>query len=73
MTRRSSKVAPQGQIPVPGQDPADAEEKVFVPKAGGYSALDIHRLLFPNPPKPHTLDELKQGIGDYIRKKHKRR
>jgi AbrB family looped-hinge helix DNA binding protein len=81
-----SKVTAQGQISVPaeirrklGIGPGsvlewDEEgEKVFVRKAGRYSSLDIHRALFPTPPKPRTLEELKQGIEEYIREKHARR
>ena len=60
MARRRSKVT-------------EAEKKASVPNAGKHSFLDIHRALFPNPPEPRTLDELKQGIEDYIREKHARR
>ena len=42
-------------------------------KGGPYTFEDIHKALFPTPPEPKTLEELKQGIEDYIREKHARR
>jgi len=42
-----------------------------VRRAGRFSSEDIHRALFPKgPPKPKTLKELKEGIREYIRRKH---
>jgi hypothetical protein len=41
-----------------------------VRKGGPYTFEDIHKALFPTPPEPKTLEELKQGIEDYIRDKH---
>lgn len=86
MALPQSKVTAQGQISVPaeirrklGIGPGsvlewdEQGEKVFVRKAGRYSFEDVHRALFPKPPKPHTLDELKQGIADSMKKKHARR
>ena len=86
MALPQSKVTAQGQISVPaeirrklGIGPGsvlewDEEgERVFVRKAGRYSSEDIHRALFPTPPEPRTLEELKQGIEDYINEKHARR
>ena len=37
-----------------------------------YSSEDIHRAVFAKPPEPRTLEELRQGIVDYIRHKHSR-
>jgi len=81
-----SKVTSQGQISVPaeirrklGIGPGsvlewDEEEgRVFVRKAGKYTFEDMHRALFPTPPEPRTLEELKEGIATYIREKHARR
>jgi AbrB family looped-hinge helix DNA binding protein len=86
MALPQSKVTTQGQISVPaeirrklGIGPGSVLEwdeegdRVFVRKAGRYTSEDIHRALFPKPPKPRTLEELKQGIEDYIREKHARR
>ena len=86
MALPQSKVTAQGQISVPaeirrklGIGPGsvlewdEQDEKVFVRKAGRYSFEDIHRALFSKPPKPRTLDELKQGVRDSIKAKHARR
>jgi len=87
MTLAESKVTAQGQISVPaavrrklGVGPGSVleweqeGEKIVVRRAGRYTSEDIHRALFPKgPPKPRTLAELKEGIRQYIRKKHARR
>jgi len=87
MTLAQSKVTAQGQISVPaavrrklGVGPGSVleweqeGEKIVVRRAGRYTSEDIHRALFPKgPPKPRTLAELKEGIRQYIRKKHARR
>jgi len=47
--------------------------QIVVRRAGRYSSEDIHGTLFPEgSTKPRTLDELKEGIRQYIRKKHAR-
>jgi AbrB family looped-hinge helix DNA binding protein len=82
-----SKVTSQGQISVPadvrrklGIRPGSVLEweeegdKIVVRRAGKYTSEDIHKALFPNgPPKRRSLEELKQGIVDYIRERHARR
>lgn len=82
-----SKVTAQGQISVPaevrrrlGVGPGsvlewdEAGDQIVVRRAGKYTFEDIHKVLFPEgPPKPRTLAELKDGIRQYIRKKHARR
>ena len=86
MSLPQSKVTAQGQISVPavirqrlGIGPGsvlewdDDGEKVIVRKAGRYSFEDIHHALFPEPPKPRTLEELKEGVRRHIREKHARR
>jgi hypothetical protein len=46
---------------------------IVVRRAGRYTFEDIHRALFPKgPPKPKTLEQLKQGIRQYVRKRHAR-
>jgi len=42
-------------------------------KGGPYTFEDIHKALFPTPPEPKTLEELKKAIEDYILEKHARR
>jgi len=80
-----SKLTAQGQISVPaevrrrlGIGPGsllewDAEdEKIVVRRVGRYTFEDIHKALFPTPPKKRSLKELKEGIRKYIRDHHAR-
>jgi hypothetical protein len=49
-------------------------DRFVVRRAGQYTFEDMRRVLFPNgPPKRRSLEELKQGIVDYIRERHARR
>lgn len=86
MALPQSKVTAQGQISVPaeirrklGIVPGSVLEwetegnRAVVKKAGKYTSMDIHRALFDKPPKKRTLEELKEGIEQYIREKHGRR
>jgi AbrB family looped-hinge helix DNA binding protein len=82
-----SKVTAQGQISVPvdvrrklGIGPGSVLEweeegnKMVVRRAGRFSSEDIHRALFgTRPPEPRSIDELKEGIGEHLRKRHARR
>ena len=82
-----SKVTAQGQISVPvdvrrklGIGPGSVLEweedggKMIVRRAGRFTSEDIHRALFgAKPPKTRSLDELKEGIGQDVRKRHARR
>jgi antitoxin PrlF len=82
-----SKLTAQGQISVPakvrrklGVGPGsilewDEEgERIVVRRAGRYTSEDVHRALFPlRPPKPRTLEEMKQGVRRYVRRRHARR
>jgi hypothetical protein len=48
--------------------------KIVVRRAGKYTSEDIRKALFPEgPPSKKNLDELKEGIRSYIRKRHARR
>lgn len=87
MALAQSKVTSQGQISIPadvrrklGVGPGSTLEweeeggKIFVRRAGRYNSEDIHRALFgESAVEPHTLEELKEGVREYIRKKHARR
>jgi len=42
-------------------------------RAGRYSSEDLHRALFEEAPEPRTLDELKEGVRQYVRGRHARR
>jgi AbrB family looped-hinge helix DNA binding protein len=82
-----SKVTSQGQISVPaevrkklGIGPGsllqwDEEQgKIVVRRVGRFSSEDVHSELFPKrPPKPRSLDELKEGIRRRLKAKHARR
>ena len=82
-----SKLTAQGQISVPaeirrklGVGPGsvlewqEGRDGIVVKKAGRATTEDVHRALFPNgeKPKARTEAELKEGIRDYIRRKHAR-
>jgi len=83
MALAHSKVTAQGQVSVPakvrqrlGVGPGSVLEwneegdRVIVRKAGRYSSEDIHRALFSKAPRRRTLDELKAGIGQNMKKRH---
>jgi antitoxin PrlF len=81
-----SKVTAQGQISVPadvrrklGVGPGSVLEwdeegtDIVVRRAGRYSSADIHKAVFGDrPPKPRSLSELKEGIRQYMRRRHAR-
>jgi hypothetical protein len=48
----------------------DDGERVVVRKAGRYSSEDIHRALFPSPPRRRTLEDMKEGIRQAVRRRH---
>ncbi len=79
-----SKVTAQGQISIPadirqklGISPGSVLEwdeegdKIVVRRSAQFSTEEIHRALFPHqPPLPHTLEELKEGIRRRVRDRH---
>jgi AbrB family looped-hinge helix DNA binding protein len=82
MPLAQSRVTAQGQISVPakvrqklGIGPGSVLEweedgdRIIVRKAGRYSSEDIHRALFPSPPRRRTLKELKAGIRRNIKRR----
>lgn len=82
-----SKVTSQGQISVPlevrkklGIGPGsilewqEEGEKLVVRRSGTFSSEDIHQALFQGAKPPHkSMEELKEGIRKYVRKKYARR
>lgn len=82
-----SKLTAQGQVSVPaevrrrlGVGPGavlewdDEGGTIVVRRAGRYSFEDVHRALFPKrPPKPRSIEQLKEGIARYVRKRRARR
>jgi AbrB family looped-hinge helix DNA binding protein len=83
MALAHSKVTAQGQVSVPakvrqrlGVGPGSVLEwdedgdRVVVRKAGRYSSEDIHRVLFSKTPRQRTLEDMKTGIREYVKKRH---
>jgi AbrB family looped-hinge helix DNA binding protein len=81
-----SKVTAQGQISVPaevrrrlGISPGSVlewnveGERLVLRRVGRYTSTDIHRALFPTSPRSRSLAELKQGVRQYVRRRHARR
>lgn len=87
MALAQSKLTVQGQISVPaeirrklGVGPGAVLEwdedggQIVVRRAGRYTCEDMHRALFPKgAPEPRPLEELKEGVRRYIRRRHARR
>ena len=87
MALAHSKLTAQGQISVPakirrklGVGPGAILEwdeeggKIVVRRAGRYTSEELHRALFPKgAPRPRALEELKKGVGLYIKGRHARR
>ena len=86
MARGHSRLTAQGQVSVPapirkklGLGPGtvlewDAEgDEVIVRRVGRSSSEDVHRALFPRPPRRRTLDELKAGIAREMQRRHAKR
>lgn len=86
MALAHSKVTAQGQISVPvevrrrlGVGPGSVLEwdeegdKVIVRRCARYTSEDIHRAVFPTGrPRRRTVEELREGIRRYVRKRHAR-
>lgn len=83
MTLPQSKLTAQGQISVPAEirrklgigpgsvlEWEDDGEQVFVRKAGKFSSVEIHSVLFANVPKARSLAEMKQAVALHLAKKH---
>jgi antitoxin PrlF len=87
MSIARSRLTSQGQVSVPAEvrrrlglatgsvlEWDEDDGQIVVRRGGQYTSADIHRTLFSKgSPKPRTLEELKDGIRQYIRKKHARR
>jgi antitoxin PrlF len=81
-----SKITAQGQISVPadvrrklGIGPGSILEwkeegdNIVVRRAGSFSSEDIHRAVFGEQTlQPHSLNDLKEGVRRYARKRHAR-
>lgn len=81
-----SKLTAQGQISVPAQvrkklgvgpgavlEWDERNNEVVVRRAGRYSSEEIHAALFPSgAPPARTVEQLKEGVRELIRKRHAR-
>ena len=81
-----SKITSQGQISIPaevrrrlGVGPGstliwdEQDGRIVVTRAKKFTSEDIRKALFPDgPPKRQSLEELKEGIREYVRNKHAR-
>jgi antitoxin PrlF len=81
-----SKLTSQGQISVPadvrrklGVGPGSILEwdeegdKIIVRRSGRFTSEDVHRALFgKHAPKARTVDEMKSGIRQLMKKRHAR-
>ncbi len=82
-----SKVTAQGQISIPadvrkrlGIGPGSVLEwdeegdQIVVRRAAQFASADIHRAIFPEgTPESRTVDEMKEGIRQYVRERYARR
>ena len=81
-----SKLTAQGQVSVPakvrkklGIGPGSVLEwdedgdHVVVTRAGRFSSEEVHRSLFAVAPPPKTLDDLKDGVRRYVKRRRARR
>jgi len=81
-----SKLTSQGQISVPaeirrklGVGPGSVLEwdeqggEVVVRRAARFGSQEIHQAIFGKPPRKHSLEELKTGIRQHMKRRHARR
>ena len=88
MALAQSKLTAQGQISVPaevrrklGIGPGSVlewdidlnSEDLIVRRGTQFTSEDIHRAVFPDKPEPKTLSELKDAIGERMRKRYAKR
>lgn len=86
MAKGRSKLTAQGQVSVPApirqklglttgallEWDADGDQ-VFVRRVGSHTFEDVHRALFPSPPRRASLADLKDGIARDITRRHAKR
>jgi antitoxin PrlF len=86
MALAQSKLTAQGQVSVPaevrrklGVGPGSVlewdedGERVVVRRVGRYSSEEVHRALFPTPPRHKTLADLKDGVRRDVTRRRARR
>jgi len=83
MAHAHSKLTAQGQISVPakirqklGLGPGsvlewdDSGDQILVRRVGRYTSEEIHRSVFPTPPKARTVAEMKEGVRRHLQRRH---
>lgn len=83
MTIAHSKLTAQGQISVPAEvrrrlgigpgsvlEWEEDGERIVVRRAGRFTSEEVHRALFPETPRPRTLEELKEGVRTSVKSRH---
>lgn len=86
MAKGHSKLTAQGQVSVPAPIRKklglgtgavlewDAEgDDVVVRRVGRFSSEEVHRALFPHPPRRRSLKDLKAGIVREMKRRHAKR
>ncbi len=85
MSNIRSKITSQGQISVPSEirrklgigpgsviEWSDEGGEIVVRRAGRVTSEDLHRRLFDKTPSPKTLEEIREGIREHVRKRNAR-
>lgn len=86
MSIAHSRVTAQGQISIPaavrrklGIGPGstlewhEKGEEIVIRRVGRFTSTDLHEAVFPSPPTPKTLAELKAGLKTHAKRRHARR
>ena len=86
MALAHSKLTAQGQISVPAEirrrlgvgpgsvlEWAERSEQIVVRRAATFSSEDLHLAIFGKKPKSKTVEEMKEGVARYMKKRHARR
>ena len=86
MALAHSKVTAQGQISVPaevrrrlGVGPGsvlewdEQGEQIVVRRVARFSSEDVHQALFRALPTAKTIEDMKEGVARYMKKRHARR
>jgi AbrB family looped-hinge helix DNA binding protein len=86
MALAHSKVTAQGQISVPaevrrrlGVGPGSLlewnqqGEEIVVRRVARFSSEEVHCAIFQKPPKAKTIEDMKEGVARYMKKRHARR
>jgi antitoxin PrlF len=83
-----SRITAQGQISVPAEirrklglrpgsvlEWTEEDGRIVIRRVGKYTWEDVHKAVFPHGPprKAVTVEEMDEGIREYIRKKYARR